>query len=308
MKKNLYIVAAILLGLTMTSCDENEQFRGELYKKVIYLLSNDDLTFETEHALGETSTGYVTVYCSGTEHIGEDVNIELEYDPEIVGKYNYTNYDLDSSRYAHELDPAKYSIKNLNVTLKANSPDNYALLPIEIVPDGLCPDSTYFIPLRIKNANGYEVNENKRSVMYRVILKNDYATMANITYYQVTGVETRHNSGSDVAGGISVTRILAPIAKNKVRFFAGTNTYNPTTVTKEEINTMAMVITLNDDHTIEIAPYGNLQVEKEDIDGTQTNYWEVNKRGQYVFHLSYRYYDSNAKIWISMTESCVQRN
>lgn len=301
MKRNLYIALTLLVAMAMTSCDENAQFRGELYKKVIYVLSNTEYIFSTEHQLGETTTGYVTVYCGGTEHISSDVTVELEYDPEAIPNYNYINYDLDESKYAKELDPSHYSIDNYKVVLKANSEDNYSLLPIKVNPDGLCPDSTYFIPLRIKSVSNHEINENKRYVMYRVLLKNDYATMKSTTYYQVTGVETR---GSD-ASGISVTRIVAPLSKNKVRFFAGTNTYNPSTVTKEEIAKRAIVATINDDKTITITPYADCVVEQ--IEDPESNYWEINKYNQYVFHMAYRFKDTNGT-WVSMVENCVQRN
>lgn len=301
MKSKLYIALALLAGLALTSCDEDAQFRGELYKKVIYVLSNTDYTFETEHALGETSTGYVTVYCGGTEHITEDVTVQLEYDNEAVGKYNYINYDLDESRYAHELDPSHYTIDDYSVVLKANSPDNYSLLPIKINPDGLSPDSIYFIPLRIKSVSAHEINPDKQYVMYRVLLKNDYATMKTTTYYQVTGIETR---GSDAAG-ISITRIVAPVSKNQVRFFAGTTTYNPTTVTKEEISKLALVATINADKSISISSYSGCEVEQ--IDDPESNFCEVNARKQYVFHLHYRYKDLSGN-WVEMNEDCVQRN
>ena len=127
MKLNkLYLLPALLLmSLVLISCDENEQFRGELYKKVIYLLSNSDYTFENEHALGQTTTGYVTVYCSGTEHIDKDVTVVLEHDPDALYKYNYMYYDIDESRYAHELDPAKYTIPSYQTVLRADAEDNY---------------------------------------------------------------------------------------------------------------------------------------------------------------------------------------
>ena len=301
MKRNLYIALALLASITLSSCDEDAQFRGELYKKVIYVLSNTDFTFAAEHALGETSTGYVTVYCGGTEHIAEDVTVQLEYDNEAVGRYNYINYDLDESKYAHELDPKHYTIENMSVVLKANSPDNYSLLPIKINPDGLCPDSIYFIPLRIKSASKFEINPNKQYVMYRVLLKNEYASMKNTTYYQVTGIETR---GSDAAG-ISVTRIVAPLSKDKIRFFAGTNSYNPTTVTKEELAQKAIVATINADHTITISTYQGCEVEQ--LEDPEYNIWEVNKFDQYVFHMYYRFKDTNGT-WVTMKEDCVQRN
>jgi len=308
MKTNkLYILAALVLPLLMTSCDENEQFRGELYKKVIYLLSTDDYTFESEHELGEETTGYVTVYCGGTQHIDHDVTVTLEPDPDAVGDYNYMYFDLDESRYAHTLDASRYTIESYQTVLRADGEDNYALLPIKIRPDGLSPDSTYFIPLRIKSVSDYEINSDKQKVLYQIVLRNQYATMATTTYYQVTGVENRHLAAGDVAGGISVTRIFAPLSKNQVRCFAGTNTYNPSNVTKAEIDKYAMTLTINADNSITITPFGSLELEM--LGGEADNYFEVDSRGRFVFNLHYRYKDTIAgeSAWIEMTESCVQR-
>ena len=191
--------------------------------------------------------------------------------------------------------------------LRASSEDNYALLPIKIRPDGLSPDSTYLIPLRIKSVSDYEINPDKQKVLFEVVLKNKYATMTSTTYYQVTGVEERHLAAGDVAGGISVTRIFAPLSKNQVRCFAGTNTYNPANVTRAEINKYAMTLTINADNSITITPYGDLEIEM--LGGAEDNYFEVNARGYYVFNLHYRYKDTIAgeEAWIEMTESCVQR-
>ena len=307
LNKSYLLPALLLMSLVLSSCDENEQFRGELYKKVIYLLSNSDYTFENEHALGQSTTGYVTVYCSGTEHIDKDVTVVLEHDPDAIYKYNYMYYDIDESRYAHELDPSKYTIASYQTVLRANATDNYSLLPIEINPDGLSPDSIYFIPLRIKSVSDYEVNPNKQYVLYRVLLKNEYATMASTTYYQVTGTETRELGEENTASGISVTRIFAPLSKNKVRCFAGTHTYNPSNVSKSEIDTYAMTLTINDDKSITIAPYADLEVEM--LGGSADNYCSTNKRGMTVFNLHYRYKDvsSGSPVWIEMVESCVQR-
>lgn len=306
--RNLYFISVLLLPLLFSSCDENEQFRGELYKKVIYLLSSDDYTFETEHMLGESTTGYVTVYCGGTEHIKDDVTVILEPDPDGLFEYNYMYFDIDETRYAKELDPSKYTIDSYQTVLHASSEDNYSLLPISVRPDGLSPDSIYLIPLRIKSVSEYEINPDKQRVLYRVILKNKYATMASTTYYQVTGTETRHMGNDDAASGISVTRIFAPLSKNQVRCFAGTNTYNPSNVTKSEIDDKAMTLTINDDKSITITPYANLEVEM--IGGSDDNYCSTNNRGLLVFNLHYQYksVSNGESIWIEMVEKCVQRN
>lgn len=307
----LSILAVFAFAGLLTSCNEDKQFQGELYKKVIYLLSSDDYSFQTEHALGEESTGYVTVYCGGTEHITEDVKVTLEPFQDVLDNYNKILYDLDESRYAKLLDPSHYTISSYETTLKASSPDNYALLPIKVNPDGLCPDSTYMIPLRIKSASKFEVNPKKEVVLYQVLLKNAYATTKTVTYYQMTGTETVHMKGGDVASGISVTRVVAPLLKNQVRMFVGTHSYTPSAVSKEEISKYAMTITINADNSLSIAPYGKVEVEM--IDDPESNKLTVDKKGNYVFLLHYRYKDTvtlngvTETCWVTMNETNVQR-
>ncbi|MBQ8424334.1 MAG: DUF4361 domain-containing protein [Coprobacter sp.] len=300
MKSKLYMTLALSVALGFTACDENEQFEGELYKKVIYLLSDTDLSFSSVHELGAESTGYVTVYCGGTEHIMKDVTVELEPDDEVLSEYNRLNYDIDSSRFAKELEPSRYTIESFTTVLRADNPDNYSLLPIKVRPDGLSPDSIYMIPLRIKSVSDYEINPDKQSVLFRIILKNKYATMASTTYYQMTGTETRHNADGDVASGISVTRIFAPLGKNSVRTFAGTTTYNPANVTVDEINKYAIIITVNDDNSVTVSPYGTIEVEM--LGEPEENSFTTNTLGRYQFNLHYRYRLTPDDVWITMKE------
>ena len=50
MEQTKYMMyCAVLMGLT--ACNENSIFEGELYKKVVYVLSETDLTFPVTHSL-----------------------------------------------------------------------------------------------------------------------------------------------------------------------------------------------------------------------------------------------------------------
>lgn len=305
MKRYIYSIAVLALAAaSFTSCSEDDQFKGELYKKVIYLLSDDDYSFSTVHQLGETSEGYVTVYCGGTEHVDKDVAVEVEYDGEGLANYNKLYFDIDESKFAKELDKSRYEIKSYQAVIKANSADNYALIPIDVNPDGLSPDSIYMIPLKIKNASNYEINEEKSHVLYRVLLKNAYATMESTTYYQMTGTETVRADGDASSAGVSVTRVVAPLSKNQLRMFVGTRTYVPSKVTKEELAENAMVVTVNDDNSISITPYKTLEVEQ--VGGSDDNYLSKNAKGAYVLNLRYRYKEADGS-WTEMKETCVER-
>lgn len=307
MKIKYYIIPVMAAAAMMTACDENDQFKGELYEKVIYVLSDNDHIFSSVHQLGGTSDGYLTIYCGGTEHITQDVKVEVEPYQQALDDYNYINFDLDESRYARLLDPAHYTIESYSTVLSANSPDYYSLIPIKVNPDGLSPDSTYIIPMRIKSVSDHRVNPDKDKVLYRVVLANKFATMEHTTYYQMTGVETLGLAAGDNASGISVTRVVAPLSKNQVRMFAGTHSYVPNNVTLEEIDTYAMTVTLNDDHTVSIEPYGSIEVEQ--LDNPESNCWEYNEKGWLMLYMNYRYKDTvtyngtTETCWVTMEET-----
>ncbi len=311
MKKTIITLCLIpILGLA--ACNEDDQFKGELYKKVIYVLSNDDLIFKSEHSLGEESTGYLSLYCGGTEHIKRDVIVEMEPDDNLLYEYNYRNFDLDESKYALPLPRENYDIEDIKTVLSASNPDSYSLLPIKIRPDGLSPDKSYMIAMRIKDVSAYEINPDKRRVLFNVVLKNSYATMASTTYYQTTGRETRNTSAGDMASSVSVTRIAAPLTKNSIRMFVGTHTYTTASVTEEDIDRYAMTITFNDDNSLSITPYGSLEVEQ--LGGADDNYFYVDKTyGHTVLVMNYRFKDNvivndaQETCWVTMSETSIRR-
>lgn len=307
MKAKYIIPAMFAAAAALTGCNEDDQFKGELYEKVIYVLSDNDYLFPSVHSLGETSDGYITIYCGGTEHISKDVKVELEPYQEALDNYNYINYDIDETRYARLLDASHYTIEDYGTVLKADSPDYYSLIPVKVNPDGLSPDSTYIIPLRIKSVSDFRVNPDKDRVLYRVVLANEFATMEHTTYYQMTGVESLALQAGESASGISVTRVVAPLTKNAVRMFAGTHSYVPNSVAKEEIEKYAMKVTFNDDHTVTIEPYADLQVEM--VENPESNYWEYNAKGSLMVYMSYRFMDTvtvngnTETCWVTMTET-----
>jgi len=305
------LILCLLTVLGLVACNEDDQFKGELYKKVIYVLSDDEQTFPAEHALGEETTGYLTIYCGGTEHITSDVTVEIEHDDELLAEYNKRNFDIDESKFAQELPEDHYDIPSMTTVLKADSPDYYSLIPINIRPDGLNPDVSYMIPLRIKSVSAFEVNPDKQSVLYHVMLKNDYATIKETTYYQTTGREIRNTSEGDIQSNVSITRIATPLTRNSIRMFAGTHTYTTTSVTPEEIDKYAMTVTFNEDNTLTITPYGSIEIEQ--LGGPADNCYAVDETtGSIILTMRYRFKDtitvndSEEECWVTMIEQGVR--
>ena len=59
---------------------------------------------------------------------------------------------------------------------------------IKIRPEGLSPDSTYFVGLKATDISGVEINESKNTILYQILIKNDYATQGENVYYSMTGL------------------------------------------------------------------------------------------------------------------------
>lgn len=302
MKKIVYILGFCLGISSFTSCDTNDMFNKEQYKKVIYLLSKDDLTYPIEHNLDEKeTTGYVTVYVAGSTPIDKDVTITLEYDDKLLNEYNLSNYDLETAKYAKELEKKRYTIENYTVRKTVGSDLPYVLLPIKIQVNGLSPDSAYMIPLKIKEVSGYEINLSKSRVLYHIYLKNDFAEQLNPRYLFMNGTR---KIGTNVETKIAGNKLILPLSKNKVRVCAGIEYADRPTL--EQINKKSIVLEIGEKQMtgvkgsyrpITITPYKSefLQVEplpridnKIELSAQEANsYILVNNTKRFM--LSYRY-------------------
>lgn len=284
----------LVLPICLVACNEDEQFDKELYKKVVYVLSGDDLTFPVNHDLNQEETvGYISVNCGGTKHIDRDVVVELETDDEALAVYNKLNYDLDESKFAHKLDAKYYNMPIWTTILRADNENTYSTIPVHVRPEGLSPDSIYLIPLRIKSVSDYEINPSKQTVLYRVLLKNDYATQSPVVRYKTRGTDVEFKEdGIDIekSSPYTLSRIVVPLTKKSVRCFVGVNTYEISSLTKEAINKYGMRITINEDGTLTLNPIGSAQIEM--LNGRENNNHLSYKSTLFTYHvfmLNYRY-------------------
>lgn len=300
-----YIVyCAVLMGLT--ACNENSIFEGELYKKVVYVLSETDLTFPVTHSLNTpTSMGYITIYVGGTTSIDQDVTVTLERDPDLLDKYNHENFDLDEEKYAKELDPSRYTIANYTAVMKVGNPDPYVKLPVEIRPEGLSPDSIYLIPLRIASCSPYEVNKDKSRVLYRVYIENDFTSQKSPLTLFMRGNQLRETDSKPVQ--ISANKVLYPLSKRGVRFNAGIeNSANK--ADEALINKSSLIMEIGEEeltnvdgikyNTLKLKPYNPSLIEVVQLTGVNDDdvQLSVQEANRYItvdevtrFYLSYKY-------------------
>lgn len=289
-KKAGILYMALSFGLT--SC-ETFDFGQEMGQKVICIISDDDLVFTGMHDLNEPeSTGYISVNCGGSLHIDRDVEVWMEYSPEVLAQYNKSKYDIDEEKYAKELDSRYYTIPEMRVTLKASSADTYDTIPIRVRPEGLSPDSIYFIPLRIRSVSAYSVNPDKSQVLYRVYMKNLYARSDEASIYNATGT-TQKDGENEVEAAASQT--FHPLTKNTFRIFAGIKGYE---TDADVIRKNGIIVQVNEDHSLTMRPYDEDSIEVAPVDASRPDYYgeyslsEVyggKKRQRFDFKYKYRF-------------------
>jgi hypothetical protein len=283
MKRSL--AALLSLPFFMMSCNDTEVFEQEMYKNVVALISSSyHNTFEEVIPLeGEEVTGYISASVGGSYAPAQDIIINLVEENLPFDRYNWSLYDADSTRYAKLLSQDKYEIPEYKVVIKAG--ERTGRTQIKIRPEGLSPDSTYFISLQAVDGQGVELNPTKNNVLYKVMIYNQYASQATNSYYNMTGLQ----NGAITAA----SKQLFPLSKNSVRVIAGTESFASNEMS---IANTSMVLEIGADNKVTIKPYRSLQVTQVDGNQRYPNTFHVEEaygRKFNVFLLSYTYVIGN---------------
>ncbi len=285
MKTILYVLVLLLIA---TSC-ERKFLEEEQYQKVIYLLSSDNNIFKYSHAVNDSLTrGYLTVGSGGTQPLDKDVKVALELDVDFLDAYNYRNFDLEYDKYAKLLDASRYVLPSYDIVLHKGEPNATTFFPIEVDANGLSPDTTYIVPLRIKSSSDYTINTDKENVLYQIELKNKY-TESGKSSYSMKG--SRQEEGG-ILSPITATKVLTPISRNRVRMFPE-NQLSSKKI--EDIENQTLLIIIDDDNTVRLRPYKNIIVEQLE----NNRYSDKNE----TFYLNYRYKLKAGDQWIYITET-----
>lgn len=278
---NIKFLGVLALIGTMVSCNDDAIFEKEMYKNEVALISTDyHNTFqEVVHLTGGEVIGYIAASVGGTHAPVKDMVIGLEEDPEPLRQFNYFNFDADESLYARQLPNEKYEIPDYRIQI--NSGDRTGKSMIKINPEGLSPDSTYFISLRATDISGVELNPKKSNILYQIVLENNYASQARSSLYTMTGM---------VDGMVTAAnKQLFPLSYNSVRMIAGNETFVSTV---EALEKNSIILEVSEDNSVTIKPYGLIQVTQLDDDLKYPNVFMVEEAfGQKtnVFLLSYEY-------------------
>ncbi len=277
----------LALATALWSCKDNEIFEKEMYKNEVALISSNYYnTFQEIVPLtGGEVTGYIAASAGGTHSPTEDMVIQLEEDDTQLDVYNRSLFDADENLYAKLLPKDKYEIMDYKILIKAGERTGRTM--VKLRPDGLSPDSTYFIELKATDVPGIEVNSKKNSILYQVLIKNDYASQAEDTFYSMTGLVN-----DMVTAG---NKKLFPLTGNSVRVIAGTESFEST---EAHIKKTAIILEVGADNKVTIKPYKDIKVTQLDGDTRYPNVFRVEEsfgRKFNVFLLSYEYTINNTK-------------
>lgn len=301
--KNIIIVIAIIL--TAISCNQDEVFEKEQYKNVFALISSgsDNVYTKFFDLRKETDTGYISFSVGGTNPTDKDLTINLVEDFSLIDKYNQANFDMNVDKYYQALSKDRYEIESMQCIIPAG--EIGAQVPFKINSRGLSPDSSYFIAVRVDSYSDFEVNPNKDYLLYRVRIKNYWATSDGTGY---TMTARRREVGTTTEISLPGNKPVHPIAENKVRVLAGNETYKSD---KEVFNKSAIVLEVDENNQVTITPYRDIEVTQIDGDPLYPNTFKIEDDGFKVyktFLLSYNYKASNGKTYQMKEELRLQFN
>lgn len=286
MKRSLS--ALLILPLFFVSCNDKEIFEQEMYKSVVALISSSyhNNFDEILPLTGEEVTGYISASVGGLYPPEKDLTINLEEENTPFDRYNWSLYDADTKLYAKLLPKDKYEIPDYKMVIKAG--ERTGRISIKIRPDGLSPDSTYFISLQMVDDEAVEINTKKNNVLYKVLIYNQFASQATNSFYSMTGLQ----NGAITAA----SKRLFPLTKNSVRVIAGTESYASN---ETSIANTSMILEIDSDNKVIIRPYKNLNLIQIDGNTRYPNTFFVEEfygRKFNVFLLNYKYTIGNTTV------------
>ncbi|KAA6328177.1 hypothetical protein EZS27_022897 [termite gut metagenome] len=196
-------------------------------------------------------------------------------------RYHYTvekKSDVDTAKFAQLVPRDKYDIDDFSLTIPAG--ERSGRMKLRVRPDGLSPDSVYFISLKVDSHSTYEVNPDKNDILYRVFIKNKYATQESTTNYNLRG----NRNGVNTPG----VKPMHPISKNKVRIMAGTEPFAAKLTT---ITSLSIILEIDDDNNVHISPYKDIVVEQVNDDPEFLNTFRIEDDGYKTYKTFLLRYD-----------------
>lgn len=267
--KHINVLNRLVLGAmgmiiisAFTAC-EKEFYQDEQYRKEIFIVSGDDNIFKQEFSFGEDIVGYVSVYAGGTTPIENEITVQLETNEAALQEYNQKRYGESYNQYAQVLPESRYTINDWSVKLYPNEETPYTLFPIKVDVNGLEPEESYFLPLRIASVSDYMISAARRNVLLQIFVKNDYATTQKASYYAMNGTSLKvakdtwepveFDKGQPKYNTINATKPVAPVTEQGIRILTGATN----TVDRKELRKQGVVVTVHPEEEVEVDAIGS---------------------------------------------------
>lgn len=267
--KHINVLNRLVLGAmgmiiisAFTAC-EKEFYQDEQYRKEIFIVSGDDNIFKQEFSFGEDIVGYVSVYAGGTTPIENEITVQLETNEAALQEYNQKRYGESYNQYAQVLPESRYTINDWSVKLYPNEETPYTLFPIKVDVNGLEPEESYFLPLRIASVSDYMISAARRNVLLQIFVKNDYATTQKASYYAMNGTSLKvakdtwepveFDKGQPKYSTINATKPVAPVTEQGIRILTGATN----TVDRKELRKQGVVVTVHPEEEVEVDAIGS---------------------------------------------------
>lgn len=247
MKKNINAIFLVsILSFFFLSCNPQVDF-GEQYKKKVYIVNSNNIVHGQELFLGQENHQFtLSVYCSGSENIKEDLKITFDIDKEALDTYN-ERMMIESLKYKKIdfLPQDRFSFDNPTVTIKTN--EQYGLLKLPIAVEGLDPDKRYAVPVRIiSNSAGYEINKERDFIILEAILQNGFSG-------EYSGFSENLLSGKKYA--------ISPALKAMSPYSVRMPIHNLPYEEDELMKTNFMLLTIDSDSSsVHISPWENARI------------------------------------------------
>lgn len=309
--KHIFGIGVIAAVAAMAASCNNYDFDQEFYRNDVSLLQASNgiyarTTVDLKAAEQGTATIPLTILVAGSQPSDHDCVVELEPSDSLFNRYNKTNYDVDSTKFAKLLPGYCYDQPNLTVTIPAGEEKAIVNIPVRNL-DSLSPDSTYFLEYKIKSStNG--INNKKDHVLLRVHWKNDYTATSDLADYTYSSTQIIYNNASGPVTERPTVSITAfPLSSNKIRFVAGQENYSDYSTAEDWINTHSMVYIIGnqtetnpDAYNVDFESYkpGEVEIQKLNPIDEFDNTYRINSVGGSAattatyykeFRLHYRY-------------------
>lgn len=267
--KHIYILNKLVLGVisiiiisAFTAC-EQEFYQDEQYRKEIFIVSGDDNIFKQEFSFGEDIVGYISVYAGGTTPVDKEITVNLETHEAALQEYNKKRFGESYDQYALVLPESRYTINDWSVKLYPNEETPYTLFPIRVDVNGVEPEDSYFISIRIASVSDYMLSTSRRNVLLQIFVKNDYATTKRASYYTMNGTSLKvakdtwkpleTEKGEPKYNTINATKPVAPVTEYGIRILTGSTI----TADREELRKQGVVVTVHPEEEVEVDVIGS---------------------------------------------------